>query len=225
MHRLGPFERIAATNSFPGGGSYDYPVFRTDVTAWLTGRFGSAFVKPGKKAVLIKGNGTSRRDADVLICAEHHEYHRFNSPTDNDIRIGVKFLTVPDNYPIVNFPKYHSAMCTWKHGDTKGNFKPTVRIFRDIRNRMIDQKVLVDGVAPSYYIEGLLLMSESSQFSSNRAATVVNCLNWVKACNKNALMCANGQRPLLANNLPDSWAPALCDHYLQAVEKYWRNWS
>lgn len=107
LSRLGPYERIAASNSIPAGGNYNYSDFRTDVIAWLTGRFGPVFVVPGKKAVLVRGNGTSRRDADVLVCAQHHEYRRFNSPTDNDIRIGVKFFTNPDGKEIVNFPKHH----------------------------------------------------------------------------------------------------------------------
>lgn len=49
--------------------AYSYFDFKKDVLAWLTYKFGKG-VKAGKKAIFIPGNGV-RRDADVLVCAEH----------------------------------------------------------------------------------------------------------------------------------------------------------
>jgi hypothetical protein len=48
-------------------GSYTLDEFKTSVLGWLTKKYG-ADVKPGTKAIYIKGNG-GRRDADVLVCA------------------------------------------------------------------------------------------------------------------------------------------------------------
>jgi hypothetical protein len=39
---------------------------------------------------------------------------------------------------------------------TGSGFKQTVRIFKNMRHRLIDDRLLRDGAAPSYYIEGLL---------------------------------------------------------------------
>ena len=57
---------------------------------------------------------------------------------------------------IRNFPEQHSKNCTAKHQATKGNFKPMVRVFKNMRNSMIEKKLLADGIAPSYFIEGML---------------------------------------------------------------------
>jgi hypothetical protein len=56
----------------------------------------------------------------------------------------------------VNFPKLHAQACTDKHQVTKSWYKPTVRIFKNMRNRMIDKGIISDELAPSYYIEGAL---------------------------------------------------------------------
>ena len=110
--------------------------------------------------------------------AQYHEYRRFNSPTDNDIRIGVRFTT-DTGQEIVNFPKLHERACTLKHAETNNNFKPTVRIYKNMRNRMIDDGVFQDGVAPSYYIEGMLHNVARGVFTSNRADTFLDSLHLV----------------------------------------------
>jgi hypothetical protein len=223
MSRLGPYERMAATNSLPADASFSYAEFKVDVLSWLNTRFGSAFVEPGKKAVLVKGNGASRRKADVLICARYYEYRRFDSPTDNDIRYGVKFTT-NTGQEIVNFPKLHERACVLKHAETNNNFKPTVRIYKNMRNRMIEYGLLKDGIAPSYYIEGMLHNVARGVFTTNRTETFLGSLVWLRTCNRNALLCGHGQRPLLGDGLPDSWPPAHFEQFLQALTAYWTHW-
>jgi hypothetical protein len=70
-----------------------------------------------------------------------HDYHE-----------GVAFYS--GGKRIENFPKQHSENITAKHQATKGNFKPMVRVFKNMRNSMIEKRLLADGVAPSYFIEG-----------------------------------------------------------------------
>jgi hypothetical protein len=61
---------------------YGYKKFKKEVVDWLGVRFGSD-VKPGKKAISVKGNGT-RRDVDVLVCAKHRRYRKESTGTDSD---------------------------------------------------------------------------------------------------------------------------------------------
>ena len=60
--------------------TYSLAKFKADVVAWLTRKYGSD-VKPGTKAIFIKGSG-SRRDADVLVCAKLRRYYRFKNWDD-----------------------------------------------------------------------------------------------------------------------------------------------
>src|SRR5699024_4535215 len=61
--------------------AYSYSDFKKEVLAWLTYKFGKG-VKLGKKAIFIPGNGV-RRDADVLVCAEHRSYSYYSSGATN----------------------------------------------------------------------------------------------------------------------------------------------
>jgi hypothetical protein len=180
-------------------------------------------VDPPKKAVHIRGNQT-RRDADVLICIEHRQYFRFNSTTDEHHYKGVQFVAA-NGTKIVNFPKIHAENCTAKHQATNSWFKPTVRIFKNLRNRMISDGYLQIWVAPSYYIEGLLWNVDNACFDKSCAHTLISCYKWIQASDKTTLLCANQRRWLLRDGKPDSWAPADCDTFLKGVAYYWDNWK
>jgi hypothetical protein len=128
-----------------------------------------------------------------------------------------------DGTSIVNFPKEHSKDCTTKHQATHEWFKPTVRIFKNMRNRMIDKGMIQEGVAPSYYIEGMLWNVPTDQYGQNHESTVLNCLNWLYKADKTKLLCAHQLRWLVRDGRPDSWPTANYDLFLKSVIKFWND--
>lgn len=113
--------------------TYSYFDFKRDVAAWLATKFGPG-VKPGDKAIFIPASG-SRRNADVLVAAQYRRYYRFRSWTDQSYAEGICFWD-SKGMQIVNFPKRHSDNCTIKHKGTSMWLKPTIRVFKNLRNRM-----------------------------------------------------------------------------------------
>lgn len=192
--------------------------FRDDVYNWLRRHYGND-VQPPKKAVHINEQ-PHRRQADVLPCIEHRRYRHYNSLADNSYFLGVQFYAA-DGTKIVNFPKEHSKHCTAKHGYTSDRFKPTVRIFKNMRNAMINKRIINDGLAPSYYIEGMLWNVPHDHYVGTHAATVPNCLNWLNKADKTKLLCAHQLRWLLRDGAPDSWPPGNFDQFLAATIKFW----
>lgn len=202
--------------------TYQYADFKADVIAWLMINFG-ADVKPGKKAIFIKGSG-NRRDADVLVCAQHRRYRATSTGVDSQYDEGIIFWT-SDGIEIVNFPKQHSENCTTKHQNTSQRFKRMVRIYKNMRNRMIDDKYIVDGVAPSYFIEGLLWNVPADKFVQSYEDSFVNTFNWVLDADKAKLACANDLYWLVRDNSNVCWSTASFDAYLAAAKKYWNEWG
>lgn len=88
------------------------------------------------------GNGT-RRDADVLVCAKLRRYYTFPAFGDPVFVDGICFF-LPDGTRIENFPEKHSENCTRKHQETNQWFKHTVRIMKNLRNTMIEKKLIED---------------------------------------------------------------------------------
>lgn len=209
-------EKRAFQNDHPSVG-LSIESFQTDVYAWLRSQYGSD-VQPPKKAMQIKATN-SRRAADVLICTEHRQHINFNGSA-RTFWPGVKFIT-SDGTAIINFPKEHAKQCTAKHQATNDWFKPTVRIFKNMRNRMIEKGSLQDGVAPSYYIEGALSNVPNGHYGVTYANTVASCLDWLQKANKDRLLCAHNLRWLVRDNKPDSWPTVKFDTWLSATINFW----
>jgi hypothetical protein len=222
LSRLTPQEQAAFNSSVGGGASYSFQDFRRDVIIQLKKKFDSSVDTSGKKALMVKANG-SRRDADVAVCADFRRYYKFSSFSDQSFGEGICFFT-PDGARIDNFPKQHSANCTAKHQNTSQWFKPTVRIFKNMRNRMLQDNMIKDGLAPSYYIEGMLYNVPNDKFGASYGATVSNCINWLWTATRNDLVCANGMFFLLRDGSQVMWSPANFEEFLKATVKFWNEW-
>ncbi len=197
---------------------YSWTEFRKEVIAQLTKAYGSA-AQPGSKAIYVAGNG-GRLDADVLPAAEFRRYFRYAGPSDQRYTEGICFW-LPNGTQIINYPKQHSANCTAKHQRTGSWFKPTVRIFKNMRNTMVARGRLAEGVAPSYFVEGMLYNVPDAKFSSSYGATLVNVLNWLNSCDRTKLECANELYFLLHPTSPVTWRPEQFDTFLTALINFW----
>jgi hypothetical protein len=198
--------------------THEWAQFKAEVLAWLTQQFGGG-VKAGKKAIFIPGSG-SRRDADVLVCARHRRYRSGSSGVDDHFYEGICFWT-STGVQIVNYPKQHAANCTTKHQATGQWFKHTVRVYKNMRNRMVDTGVLADGVAPSYFIEGMLWNVPDWKFGTSYVDSWVNSFNWILQADKTQLACASDLHWLVRDHTQVCWPTADFDEYLTATRDYW----
>lgn len=199
--------------------TYSLEEFKSAVVSWLTKKYGSD-VKPGTKAIFVKGNG-ARRDADVLVCAKLRRFHSFpayGQPSQVD---GVCFF-LPDGARIENFPEKHSANCTIKNQGTNQWFKHTVRIFKNIRNALVKQNTIADGSAPSYFIEGMLYNVPNPQFGGTEQRNIIDVFNWLDAADRSKFVCANEQFYLFGNSHV-TWSVAKCEAFLSAIKQFWNN--
>lgn len=198
-------------------GEYTIAEFKQSVLSWLIKHYGSS-VNPGKKAIFIKGNGT-RRDADVLVCAKLRRYYSFPASGSPRYVDGICFF-LPDGTRVENFPEKHSDNCTTKHQSTRLWFKHTVRIFKNLRNTMAGAGMIEDGLAPSYFIEGLLYNVPASQFGGSEQTNFIDVLNWLRAADRSNFVCANEQFYLLRRSIV-TWPPENCEKFLDACKRYW----
>src|SRR4051794_23675527 len=109
---------------------------------WIINKYG-VDVRPGTKAIYIKGDN-NRRNADVLVCCKLRRYTRFKNWNDQTFIEGIAFYDSAGNR-IDNFPTQHSDNCTKKHQETENWFKHTVRIYKNLRNAMIGKRMIEDG--------------------------------------------------------------------------------
>ncbi|MBB2768262.1 UNVERIFIED_ORG: hypothetical protein GGD59_000507 [Rhizobium esperanzae] len=220
-HTLPPDQYAAFGRTYGEAAAYTYQHYKADVTAWLVKSYGSG-VAPGKKAIFIPA-GKNRRDCDVLPAMEYRYYYRFGTITDQSYASGICFF-LPDGTQIANFPKQHSENCTVKHQQTKTWFKHTVRCYKNMRNYMIDRGLLQEGVAPSYFIEGLLYNAPNAKFGTTFQNTIVETFNYLFEADRSQFTCANGIHSLVGNS-PVTWRADNCQTYLNAMRRLWQDWS
>jgi hypothetical protein len=217
-------EKTAFKALYPTPSEYTLKSFRTDVIAWLDKQYKGDLDTSGKKALRVKANG-NRRSSDILLVAPHKKYSRYYSEQDHECVEGVLFITT-DGTNIVNYPKQHSDNMTRKHQATSEWLKPTVRIFKNMRNRLIRDGKIKSGVAPSYFIEGMLYNVPVDQFGVSYGNTVDKCWGWLNStANAGDLMCANGIHPLVRDNSPTSWPIQGYIDFLAETQKLWLQWK
>ena len=217
---LSPAEQQAYHSIFPKA-TYSFATFKAGVLAALVNRFGSDAVSPGNKAIKIKGEG-GRRNADVVVCYQYRYYKTFDPSRLDDYVPGIIFQS--NQGDIINYPRQHSKNLTAQHQATSGMLKPMVRILKNMRSWMVENGTLKDGIAPSYYVEGLFYNVPSEQYvSSSFGDTFCNGINWVLKADRSKLVCANKRYDLLGQSNVQ-WTSANCDAFLAGVCKLWKDW-
>ncbi len=218
-----PPEQQAAFQQDFSAATYAFAEFKEGVVACLSNAFGVDNVTPGNKAVRIKAGG-SRRSADVVVCYQYRRYLRFNSSDDYEYISGIIFPSMVDGI-IINYPKQHSENGTAKHQGTDNKFKPLVRIFKNLRNKLEADAFIEKGVAPSYFIEGLLYNVPKTSFSGSYENIALNILNWLyQTTDRSKFLCANKQHYLLRDNNPLCWPTSNGSTFINEAIRIWNNW-
>ncbi|GHO73942.1 nucleotidyltransferase [Ktedonobacter sp. SOSP1-85] len=203
--------------------TYTFAEFKQEVITRLSNAFGPDNVTPRNKAIRIKAGG-SRRSADVVVCYQYRHYLRFKSSSDYKYIPGIILASISNGY-IINYPKLHSQNVTAKHQATNNNFKPLVRIFKNMRGKLEADGLIEEGGAPSYFIEGLLYNVPNRNFSGSYKEMVLNILNWLyQTTDRTKFTCANEQHYLLRNNNAICWPVANGEKFINAAIRLWNNW-
>ncbi len=221
LSQLTEEEKTAYKSAFHDA-TYTHLEFKRDVLSVLTEQYG-AEVKAGDKAIAIEACG-SRRKADVLVAIQFRRYFQFRSSDNSEYVEGICFWNGKGER-IANYPRQHSANLTTKHQNTSKWFKPMARVFKNMRSRMVENGLIKAGIAPSYYIEGLLYNMPNEKLTSSYQDCVVNMLNWYRReASKPDLVCANEQYYLLRNGHHTCWVQSDCDAFVEAAVRLWNEW-
>ncbi len=140
-------ERVGITPA-----TYHYPDFKNDLEEALVGHFGRRAVVRGNKAFDVHEN-TYRVSADAVACFEYRTYY-LDQYGQIQRRVGTQ-LIADDGNAIQNYPEQQYSNGVAKNDATSRNFKPTVRILKNLRNEMVEVGIKVAEPIPSFLIESL----------------------------------------------------------------------
>lgn len=198
--------------------------WRNDVERVLRRKFPGAVQLGGGKAFHVV-TGPGNMTADVLAALLHKQYTYFNSVRDERFEPGIKFANAAGKITL-NYPKLHIANGEQKNSEdrTNGRYKPSVRMFKNARNAATERKFLLDGAAPSYFVECLLYNVFDGYFTASVTDTYAAVVSHLTADEIDNYTCQNGQGPLFG---PDStqWNTNDAKAFIQALVDLWNKWK
>jgi len=202
-----------------GTTNFTFDGFRDDVQKALEAYYGKNLVTPRNKCIAVTG-ASGRLDADVVPCLEYKLYTRYTQREQPYIP-GIKFYTRTAPRAVVNYPKPHRDNGVSKNQRVNENYKPTIRIFKNWRDRLIAEKRLKDGITPSYFVECLIWNIPDTAFTGRAWNDIVlACLQHLSHTNISGFMCQNDVT-LLFGGTPEQWSVDQARAFITAAVEDW----
>jgi len=218
-----PPEQLREHNEYYSEGKYTLESFKQAVIARLKANYGDDQVQAGNKSIKVLGN-SNRLDCDVVCCAEYREYNSFSKSNTRDYAKGIVFWTNQTNDKIVNFPILHYDNGVSKNQNCNSNYKPSVRIIKNMKSRLVSLNLISVTLAPSYFIECLMYNVANANFHSNthssRILNVMNTFYQYTESDLREMVCQNRQRYLFGNS-DQQWNISDCQSFIRNIINLW----
>lgn len=158
-------------------GKHSFDDFRDEVIDALVSYYGDEYVDvSGSNAVKVLPSDTNNRlHADVIVCASYKHYESLRVRAE-----GITFWKTNNNEQVINFPKMHKTNGAIKNTNTGGDYKKTVRMFKNARRYMTEGDSKLKKKFPSYFVECLIYNVPNEHFyGSTWQQAFVNILNYL----------------------------------------------
>ena len=224
LNGLSSPEKLAFERDYASSATYHWENFRADVLRALRAYYGSSAVSEGNKS-LKTSKGSGRLAADVVVCLQYRRYLHYANIYDQEYVEGIIFYTRRESRRIVNFPKPHYDDGVAKNASsaTNGWYKPTVRMFKNVRTYLVDRSRLSQHVAPSYFVECLFYNAPNGAFGYSYHDTFYEILDWASRTDLSGCVCQNEQLYLFGT-LHEQWSISSAHQFIDALIDLWNNW-
>ncbi len=201
--------------------TYRWENFYNDVVETLRQHYGRHLVDTAGKAIKVLP-GSGRLGADVVAALDHRVYFSFQNHAVNSKIVGIQFcIPAEEDRIVINYPTQQKANNKKKHQATSEWYKPTVRIFKNMRNYLIEQRVISEDTAPSYFVEGLIYNVPNNCFGSSYQLTVQETLRWlINDAVFSQFRCQN-ERLLLFGSSPEQWSEPNAQRFVMSCVDFW----
>lgn len=205
-------------------GRFKWQEFRDEVVAALTNTYATGTVNPLKEnSVKVAGKG-NRLPADVVVAVEYRLYDRLSLQAT-----GITFWTLSGRQ-VINYPKSHKQNGVNKHSDqrTQKRYKPTVRMFKNARDRLVTEGIASSDQYPSYFIECLLYNVPDNKFGISLQSTYYEVIEWLAESFTSTrhidFICQNGHQKLFGTD-STQWTIEEARDFIIKLFQLWNRWD
>ena len=204
--------------------TYNWQNFYNDVFETLNSYYGRSNVDATGK--VLKVNTGKSYEADVVVAIDYRKYKMFQNDAVNRYIEGMKFyLLNGDKRLVINFPKWHYNNGVAKNNAerTNGQYKSTIRMFKNIRNKLIENRQILDKTAPSYFLECLLYNVPDGCYGYDVSQTFCDVINYLNKADLQKFICQNEQLDLFGTT-PEQWQSLSAKSFISESIKLWNSW-
>lgn len=215
---------IAIFKSWFDDATYTWGDFKSEVIETLEDSFGVHNVEEGNKSIKIDDGSY---EADVVPCFEYRKYISFGESVEEREYIpGIKFYTTNGKRSVINYPKEHYSKGAAKNQRVNMRYKPTIRIFKNMKRKLIEEDMINKNQAPSYFVENLLYnVSDHCYGNADISTRVYNVIKWLQD-NQNSMsqfICQNEQISLFGYS-PEQWNEKDALAFIMQLINLWNEW-
>ena len=197
--------------------TYTWEQFRSDTLRALRSYFDpKAVLERNKCFEVLQQSG--RRPAHVVPCWQLRYYKSLT-----DYIVGIQFRTNA-GVEIRNYPKQHIDNGAAKNKSTHEWYKPTIRMFKNGRTRLVDAREIPASFAPSYFLECLLYNVPDASFGESYQKTLYNILTYLNTAKLDDFYCQSRVQRLFGNS-PWQLSPDSARQFISKLVGLWNNWK
>ena len=200
-------------------GKYTFSDFRSLVSDAISHYYKHYQIEDNNKCFRVTG---TRLPADVVACVQ---YRNYTNPDFSDSNVkGMTFWTKNNPRQIINYPKVHYGNGVNKHQTTHNYYKPTVRMFKNIRTYLVNQNMISSDLVPSYFLECLIYNIPNDKFYWEYQETFCNVINWLGNATLSKLINQNEQLYLFGP-AKEQWQIDAAEKFITNAAYLWENFS
>jgi len=206
-----------------GAGEYNYDDCLREVTRALKNYYGEKQVDTsGGKAIKVLAQ-PGRLKADVLPCITYNRYESLKV-----VAQGIRFQNQRTKEWIINYPKLHIDNGEAKNNKQRTNewYKPSVRMFKNARNKIIGDSEELRKKYPSYFVECLFYNVPDSAFGKSWQDTYAQVVNHLTGVFKNgavATFTTQNRQTLLFGQAAVQWSAPNASEFAQRLVALWNS--
>ncbi len=165
-------------------GTISFDEYKRRVRKAIINKFGSANVIEGNKSLKIRSN-SYHVNADVVVAFMLKDYRAINSVDPNRYVEGTRFYSASDT-EVTNYPKVHIQNGINKNKQTNHQYKQLVRIFKRIRTKMVEDRVISGDKISSFLTECLIwnvpnnIITEYSTWTETIREAIIYLFNAIR---------------------------------------------
>jgi len=192
--------------------------FKKDILNALRENYDNSNIEEGSKSIKLKKDSVSI-DTDIVVSMKY----RYFFSLDNYVE-GISFYSNKDYRWIYSYPKQHYDNGLVKMSNTDGNYKPFIRICKNIRSTLEEDGYISDNLINSYQIESLIFNVPNNLFSGTYQEIFYKIFSHLERADISKYQCQHELYSLFGDSL-DQWNIDDAKKFINKVIKLWDDWE